>query len=467
MNLFRLKDSNHTNQKFNGSALLSVAFVLVCFAISPMAKAVVPPPDGGYPGGNTAEGQAALLSLTTGAFNTAVGWLSLRSNTEGDFNTGAGAGALFFNTGNENTATGAGALLSNTTGTGNTANGALALFSNTTGGFNTANGINVLLNNTVGIENTANGFEALFSNTDGDYNTADGAQALLINTSGEGNTATGYQALLSNMTGNGNTADGFQALFNNTASGNTAHGALALFGNTAGNFNIAVGANALLHNTMGSSNTAVGRNALVNATASGNIALGTQAGGDLTTGGNNIDIGNTGVAGESDTIRIGSVQTKTFIAGIRGVTTINPAIPVLIDTVGQLGTASSSRRFKNQIEPMDQASEAIHALKPVTFHYKNDSSGTPQFGLIAEEVAEVNPDLVVRDENGEIYTVRYDAVNAMLLNEFLKEHRQMQKQELKAQEQQNEIDALTAELKEQKALIQKVSAQLAAASPSR
>jgi hypothetical protein len=433
--------------------------LLACCAIAPIAQAVVPAPDGGYPGGNTAEGQAALFSLTTGGFNTAVGWLSLRSNTEGDFNTGVGAGALFFNTGNENTATGAGALLSNTTGTGNTANGALALFSNTTGGFNTANGINALLNNTVGIENTANGFEALFSNTDGDHNTANGAQALLINTSGEGNTATGYQALLSNMTGNGNTADGFQALLSNTASGNTAHGALALFGNTAGNFNTAIGANALLHNTMGSSNTAVGRNALVNATASGNIALGTQAGGDLTTGGNNIDIGNTGVAGESDTIRIGSVQTKTFIAGIRGVTTINPAIPVLIDTVGQLGTASSSRRFKKHIKPMDQASESIHALKPVTFHYKNDNAGTPQFGLIAEEVAEVNPDLVVRDENGEIYTVRYDAVNAMLLNEFLKEHRRNEEQEAFIVHQQKQIEALAAD-------VQKVSAQLEAMRPA-
>jgi len=460
MNLFGLQNCNYTNQKFNERAFVLVALVLACFAILPMARAVVPPPDGGYPGENTAEGQNALFSLTTGAFNTAVGWLSLRSNTEGDFNTGVGAGALFFNTGNENTATGVGALLSNTTGTGNTANGALALFSNTTGGFNTANGINALFNNTVGIENTANGFEALFSNTDGDYNTANGAQALLINTSGEGNTATGYQALLSNMTGNGNTADGVQALLNNTASGNTAHGALALFGNTAGNFNTAVGANALLHNTMGSSNTAVGRNALVNATASGNIALGTQAGGDLTTGGNNIDFGNTGVAGESDTIRIGSLQTKTFIAGIRGMTTINPAIPVLIDTVGQLGTASSSRRFKNQIKPMDQASEAIHALKPVTFHYKSDSSGTPQFGLIAEEVAEVNPDLVVRDENGEIYTVRYDAVNAMLLNEFLKEHRTVQEQKTTIAQLEKGMKTVIARLEEQASQIQKVSARI-------
>jgi len=217
---------------------------------------------------------------------------------------------------------------------------------------------------------------------------------------------------------------------------------------------VASGFNALLSNTSGSFN----------------IALGFSAGSNLTTGDNNIDIGSTGETGETATIRIGSTgsQTRAFISGIRGVTTGNAnAIPVLIDSVGQLGTASSSVRFKNEIKPMDKASEAILALKPVTFHYKSDQTRRPEFGLIAEEVAEVNPDLVVRDENGEIYTVRYDAVNAMLLNEFLKEHRKGELQDLKAQEQQNEIDALKAELKEQKALIQKVSAQLAAASPSR
>jgi len=434
---------------------LLIAGVLGCFGHLPKAQAVVPAPDGGYPGGNTAEGQAALLSLTTGGFNSGVGYLSLRSNTTGSFNTAIGAGTLLANTGNENTATGVGALLSNTTGTGNTANGALALFSNTTGGFNTANGINALFNNTAGIENTANGFEALFSNTDGDYNTADGAQALLINTSGEGNTATGYQALLSNMTGNGNTADGFQALLSNTASGNTAHGALALFGNTAGNFNTAVGANALLDNTMGSSNTAVGRNALVNATASGNIALGTQAGGDLTTGGNNIAIGNTGVAGESDTIRIGSAtQTATYIAGISGAV-VPGGVTVIVDAAGHLGTVVSSQRFKDRIEPMDKASEAILALKPVTFRYKHelDPKGIQQFGLVAEEVDKVNPDLVVRDKEGKPYSVRYEHVNAMLLNEFLKEHRKNEEQEATIAQLKKQIEALAAGL-------QKVSAQL-------
>src|SRR5204863_634737 len=192
------------------------------------------------------------------------------------------------------------------------------------------------------------------------------------------------------------------------------------------------------------------------------------AGLNLTTGSNNIDIGNNGVAAEASTTRIGTSQTKTFIAGIRSVTTVNAnAVPVVIDSAGQLGTVSSSRRFKNEIKPMDHTSEAILALKPVRFHYKSDSTGTPQFGLIAEEVAKVNADLVVRDDDGEIYTVRYDAVNAMLLNEFLKEHRKVERQEATIAElksmvaqQQKGMEVLTATVKEQAAQIQKVSAQL-------
>ena len=362
-------------------------FAFACFALSraPTAFGVVPAPDGGYPGFNTAEGQNALLHLTTGTANTALGWFSLKSVTTGGFNTGVGAGTLVLNGGEENTATGAAALLLNTTGAGNTANGALAL-----------------LNNTIGSENTAVGDSALQSNTTGGQNTA-----------------TGFNTLRSNNTGEGNTATGFGALSNNTTGGN-------------------------------------------------NIALGYNAGALLTTGNSNIDIGNIGVADESNTIRIGAVQTRTFIAGIRGRTTgIADAVPVLIDSAGQLGTASSSRRFKNAIKPMEQASEAILALTPVTFHYKSDATGTPQFGLIAEEVAKVNPALVVRDENGEIYTVRYEAVNAMLLNEFLKEHRKVQEQEatiaqLKANDvaQLKEIKALAAMLKEQASEIQKVSAQV-------
>jgi len=188
--------------------------------------------------------------------------------------------------------------------------------------------------------------------------------------------------------------------------------------------------------------------------------LGFFAGGNLTSGSNNIDIGNQGVAGESGQIRIGTAgtQTATFIAGIRGAA-VEGALPVVVGSTGRLGTLPSSVRFKEAIKPMDKTSEAILALKPVTFRYKNQKGTTRQFGLVAEDVAEVNPDLIARDENGEIYTVRYDAVNAMLLNEFLKDHRTMQGQ-------QKEIDALKSELKEQKALLQEVSAQIQPSKPA-
>jgi Chaperone of endosialidase len=320
---------------------LLITLSLLCFGILPRAQAVLPPPDGGYPGFNTAEGQNALFSLTTGAGNTAVGWSSLRSDTTAGFNTGVGAGTLLANTGDQNTATGAAALISNLTGTYNTANGALALRSNNVGNLNTA---------------------------------------------------VGWNALPSNTTGSGNTALGFNAGSNIT-------------------------------------------------TAESVIAIGSPA---------------------------GNVSTSCFIGNVRGVTTANPdAIPVLIDSVGQLGTQSSSRRYKKEIRPMHKASESLLALKPVSFHYKSDNTQTPQFGLIAEEVAEVNPDLVVRDEKGEIYTVRYDAVNAMLLNEFLKAHRTVQeqkatiaqlkstdaKQEATIGKQQKQIEALIAGL-------QRVSDQL-------
>ena len=222
---------------------------------------------------------------------------------------------------------------------------------------------------------------------------------------------------------------------------------------------------ALFNNISGGGNTAVGDAALFsNTTGNGNIALGNGAGASLTTGNDNVDISNTGVAGDSATIRIGSeFQTRTFISAIRGVTTgLADAVNVLVDSNGQLGTLSSSRRFKKEIKPMDRASEVILALKPVTFHYKSDASGTPQFGLIAEEVAAVNPDLVVRDADGEIYTVRYDAVNAMLLNEFLKEHRKNEEQEATIALLKKELQVFAASLKEQATQIQKVSAQLEA-----
>jgi hypothetical protein len=256
-------------------------------------------------------------------------------------------------------------------------------------------------------------------------------------------------------------ANGVRALDSNTDGiKNTADGAGALSSNTTGGHNTANGIDALRDNTTGHSNTAIGAYALdSNTTGRDNIALGHYAGKDLTTGGYNIAIGHFGVAGDSGTIRIGSVSHKsTYIAGIHGVP-IAKGFEVVIDSSGQLGTKISSVRFKDEIKPMDKISEAILALKPVTFHYKKDldPDSIPQFGLVAEEVEKVNPDLVARDAEGKVYTVRYDAVNAMLLNEFLKQHNQFLKERRTVQKQQKEIDALKAELKEQRALIQKVN----------
>ncbi|PYK26697.1 MAG: hypothetical protein DME59_06885 [Verrucomicrobia bacterium] len=341
--------------------LLLMVLVLAWIGPSPSAQAVNPPPDGGYPYLNTAEGTDALFSLTTGSGNTAAGFDTLYDNTTGSLNTAAGANALF--------------------------------------------------SNTTGVENTAIGFDALNINTTGNHNTATGVFVLGINS-----------------TGNNNTADGYGALF---------------------------------HNTTGNSNTAIGRHALFkNTIGDENIALGVSAGSALTIGNNNIDIGNGGLAGEANTIRIGATgtQTNTYMAGISGVT-VAGEVGVIVAANGHLGTVVSSERFKDSIKPMDKASEAILALKPVSFSYKHelDPAGIPQFGLVAEEVEKVNPDLVARDEQGKPYTVRYEAVNAMLLNEFLKEHakvEQLKKDfESKIAEQQKQIAALAAGL-------QKVSAEL-------
>ena len=249
---------------------------------------------------------------------------------------------------------------------------------------------------------------------------------------------------------------------------NTATGDYALFNLTTGTRNTAIGFWALNTNTTGGKNTAIGFQALVdNTTGNNNIALG-YAAGIFTAGDNNIHIGNVG-AQESDTIRIGTVagrgirefQSNTYIAGISGVT-IAGGVPVIIDANGHLGSTTSSERFKDEVKPMDKASEAILVLKPVTFHYKKelDPDGIPQFGLVAEQVEKVNPDLVVRDKEGKPYSVRYDQVNAMLLNEFLKEHKTVQEQGDTIARLQKQIEALTVGL-------QKVNGQLAAASPSR
>ena len=420
------------------SALIPIALALGMLALGERLQAINPPPDGGYAGGNTAEGQGALLSLTSGTLNTAVGLFSLRSNTQNNSNTAVGAGSLFANTADGNTAIGVATLFSNTIGSNNTGNGAFALFGNTEGEFNTATGATALFSNTEGKNNTANGFQALLNNTTGAQNTAMGAQALVNNTDGSNNTASGFQAMLNNTSGMLDTATGIQALVNNTT----------------GAFNTAVGFAALQSNTTGGDN----------------IGLGFNAGGNLTTGFGNIDIGNSGLRDESSTIRIGAngSQARTFIAGIRGVTTGNAdAVAVVVDSAGQLGTVSSSGRFKTEIKPMGQASQTILALEPVTFCYKTDATRTPQFGLIAEEVARVTPDLVVRDGAGQIYTVRYDAVNAMLLNEFLKEHKQIEKQHNRIAIQEAAIIEMRSKLAIQQmqmrtlvAGLQKVSSQI-------
>jgi uncharacterized coiled-coil protein SlyX len=368
------------------------------------------------------------------SFNTFLGDDALTNDTTGDTNTAIGFDALFSNTtGNSNTATGSGALESNMSGSSNTATGVDALFSNTTGSDNTATGVDALFSNTIGVGNTANGDEALGFNTTGNFNTATGTNALFSNTIGVGNTANGDAALQSNATGSFNTATGYQAL--------------------------------------------------VNTTGSSNIALGTSAGSNLTTGSNNIDIAAFGTAGESNTIRIGKsgIQKNAYVQGIYG-KTVASGVGVIVGSNGQLGTVVSSERFKDAIKPMDKASEAILALKPVTFRYKRelDPEGIPQFGLVAEQVEKVNPDLVARDDQGKVYTVRYEAVNAMLLNEFLKEHRKVEqreatitqlkstvaKQEATIAQQQKGMEVLAASLKEQGSQIQKVSDQLELSKPA-
>jgi Chaperone of endosialidase len=328
---------------------------------------------------------------------------------------------------------------------------------------------------------TFQGVFALGANTTGAENTAFGDAALNLNTTGSANTAVGFDALLTNKTGSANTATGFGALFKNTATNNTATGSVALEFNTTGTANTANGAGALRANTTGSNNTAVGEAALLsnttasdntanglsalkaNTTGGGNVALGYQAGLNLTTGSNNIDIGAgvLGVAAEANTIRIGTTQIKTFIAGIHGATASGGAA-VFINASGELGTLTSSARFKEAIKPMDEASEAILALKPVTFRYKKeiDPDRIRQFGLVAEQVEKVNPDLVARDEKGQAYTVRYEAVNAMLLNEFLKEHKKVEELKATVAQQQKGMEVLAASLKEQASQIQKVSAQV-------
>jgi hypothetical protein len=318
--------------------------------------------------------------------------------------------------------------------------------------FTTAEGTNALKNLSSGVANSALGWYSLFTNTSGSYNTGVGAGTLLFNNNGEENTAIGVAALLLNTDGLQNTAIGAVALLNNGIGiENTAIGDSALQNNTEGGGNTATGFQTLSSNIDGDLNTAYGDKALrFNTSGSNNTALGNSAGNGVTTADHVICIGAQGA----------NVSNTTWIGNVYGATTQSvTTAPVIVSDTGQLGTVVSSERFKKDISTMEKASEVILSLRPVTFHYKTDAQGTPQFGLIAEEVAKVNPALVLPDKEGKPYTVRYDAVNAMLLNEFLKEHR-------KNEEQQKQINVLTAQLKEQAAQIQKVSAQLETSKPA-
>jgi hypothetical protein len=375
-----------------------VVLGLACFGLLPQMQALSPPPDGCYPNYTTAEGCNALSLLTTGAGNTGFGWYALFSAGASNFNTAVGGGALALNTADSNTAVGAAALLLNTTGNFNTAVGASALFNNVDGG---------------------------------------------------ANIALGSSALAANINGNGNVAVGVSALATNEASDNTAVGNQALRDNTVGHDNAAVGVFALATNHFGNGNTAIGQGAGQNITGNSNICIGQ---------------GIFGVAGDNNTIRIGDNLpngSACYIGGIFAELVVG-GDTVICNSAGKVGTGTSSKRFKEAIKPMDKASEVLLALTPVTFRYKKelDPTGMPQFGLVAEDVEKVSPNLVVHDKDGEPHSVRYDQVNAMLLNEFLKEHKTVQelksaaaKQEATIARQQNQIEELTA-------AVQKVSAQL-------
>jgi len=477
-----LNESNHSPyKKSHSSALFATGFlliplVLVCLGLAPMVQAVGPDTDGTIPGSNNGEGTGVLVSRTGGIWNTGTGFEALNHLTAG----------------NQNTATGLRALTSDTNGGFNTATGVLSLFSNTSGFFNSATGAYSLANNTIASYNTANGYAALYYNTEGEQNTATGFAALYRNSTGIGNTANGYQALLSN-TGGGlvggslNTATGASALSSNTTgAGNTATGYGALADNTS-DFNTATGFGALNRNTSGTVNTAIGWAALENSTGDSNIALGFGAGAQITTGNGNVAIGVVG-ANVSDTTWIRNIYT-----------TVQPVVGtdpdnVTVNSDGRLGRGNmSSRRYKHDIKPMDNASEAILALKPVTFRYNKeyDTTQTLAYGLIAEDVAQVYPDLVGRNREGQPESVRYEQINAMLLNEFLKEHHKAQQQEatitqLKStvtkeeaaiaqqrndfeatiRELKKEMETVVVRLKEQDAKIQQVSDQIELSKPA-
>ena len=348
----------------------------------------------------------------------------------------------------ENTHYGTGALLSNTSGVGNGAFGGNALYWNTGGSYNVADGFQALAYNTVGSYNIAIGSYALLLNTTGGYNTANGYQSLYYNTIGSDNVGAGSYTLFANTTGTYNSAVGYIALYHNTTGvQNAGFGTGSLYTNTTGSYNSASGSFGLHDNTTGSSNNSSGYGALYknttgvnnnamgvfamgsNTIGSNNIAMGQYAGYDSITGSNNIEIGSRGTASDNNVIRIGTpgTQSATYFAGVSGVNVTGGAT-VVVNSLGQLGVVSSSRRYKEDIRSMGDASDRLLALRPVTFRYKKaDENGQKpeQFGLIAEEVAKVMPELVVYNQKGQPETVAYQTLAPLLLNEVQREHRQV------------------------------------------
>lgn len=385
-----------------------------------------------------AEDGSVTCSTGTGTdYNTLYGDTALANNTTGSVNTAVGVGALQFNTiGRFNTASGVDALGDNTDGNFNTGTGANALWHNTLGSNNTATGMNALFQNTTGDANTASGRGALFANTTANANVATGLLSMHLNTIGHSNVATGNRSLYSNIDGNQNSAIGFQSLdANSSGSNNSASGSFSMFNNTTGSYN---------------------------------IGLGADAGWNLTTGSYNIDIGHPGVAGEGFTTRIGEGQTRAFVAGIYGVNTAG--IGVFIDANGQLGTVASSVRYKQDIDDMGTTSDRLLQLRPVTFHYKEAYAGGEkplEYGLIAEEVAEVFPELVVFNDENQPETVKYRVLSSLLLNELQKQHSKLDRQYQLNQEQDarltmlngqvGEIDDLKAQVAELSQLVRRMS----------
>jgi trimeric autotransporter adhesin len=441
---------------------------------------------------NTAFGFQALIYNNTGSFNVAVGPYAAVNNLSGEANIAIGYAALnapsmvSFNTavghdameyvGNEasyNVAIGSYAL-SQGDGNSNIAVGYQVMYVNQSGSYDTAIGTAAMNKNTVGNDDTALGYFTLSSNTTGSNNTASGYNALEFNTTGNRDNAFGEGALQANTTANDNNAMGVSALTDNTTGAlNNAMGNFALEYNTTGNNNNAVGYGALLRNTTGSDNSGQGYFSLEgNTTGNLNIGVGYKAGSSLTTGSNNIDIGNVGVAAEAGKIRIGTqgTQSAAFIAGVAG-TNISGGAAVMVSPSGQLGVVSSSRRYKEDIQPMGDVSERLYQLRPVTFRYKQpqaDGQKPVQVGLIAEDVAAVMPELVVYNQDGQPESVAYHLLPTLLLNEVQKEHELVLSQARQLKQQDQRIAELTTQaadvqfMKSQLAELQRLTTQLAA-----